>query len=107
VIVKEKHMTEYFQMNNAPVQDPGLSWSAKGLLAYLLSLPETWEVHLTDLFRRSVNGKDRTMSAMNELIKAGHVVKIQGPNKRRDTQYIVFEDSGKGKNYAENQHNNE
>jgi hypothetical protein len=53
MIVKEKHMAEYFQMNNAPVQDPGLSWSAKGLLAYLLSLPENWEVHLTDLFRRS------------------------------------------------------
>jgi hypothetical protein len=44
---------------------------------------------------------------MNELIEAGHVVKIQGPNKRRDTQYLVFEDSGKGKNCAENQHNNE
>jgi hypothetical protein len=107
VIVKDKHMSEFFQMNNASVQDSGLSWAAKGLLAYFLSLPETWEVHLTDLFRRSVNGKDSTMSAMNELIKAGHVVKRQGPNKRRDTQYIVFEDSSKGKYYAGNQHNNE
>jgi hypothetical protein len=107
MIAKEKHMTEYFQMDNKPVQDPGLSWSAKGLLAYFLSLPETWEVHLTDLFRRSANGKDSTMSAMNELIKAGHVVKIQGPNKRRDTQYIVFEDASRGKNYAETPHNNE
>jgi hypothetical protein len=107
VIVKDKHKSEFLQMNNAPVQDPGLSWSAKGLLAYLLSLPETWEVHLTDLFRRSVNGKDSTMSAMDELIQAGHVVKIQGPNKRRDTQYIVFEDSSRVRDYAENQHNNE
>jgi hypothetical protein len=33
-IVKEEHNTEYFQMNNAPIQDPCLSWEAKGLLAY-------------------------------------------------------------------------
>jgi hypothetical protein len=107
MIVKAKHESEFFQMNNAPVQDLVLSWSAKGLLAYFLSLPETWEVHLTDLFRRSANGKDSTISAMNELIQAGYVVKIQGPNKRRDTQYIVFEDSSEGKDYAGNQHNNE
>jgi hypothetical protein len=107
MIVKATHKSDFFQMNNAPIQDPGLSWAAKGLLGYLLSLPEIWEVHLTNLFKHSVNGKDSTMSAMNELIKAGHVVKIQGPNKRRDTQYIVFEDSSKGKNYAGNPHNNE
>jgi hypothetical protein len=105
MIVKEKHLGEYFQMNNAAIQDSGLSWAAKGLLAWCLSQPETWEVRLTDLFKRSPSGKDRTISAMNELIQAGHVVKIQGRTKRRDTHYIVFEDSGKGKNYAENQHN--
>jgi hypothetical protein len=105
LIFKEKHMSEYFQMNNAAIQDPGLSWAAKGLLAWFLSQPETWEVRLTDLFKRSPSGKDRTISAMNELIQAGHVVKIQGRSKRRDTKYIVFEDTAKGKAYAENQHN--
>jgi hypothetical protein len=42
MIVKAKHTSEFFQMNNAPVQDPGLSWAARGLLAYLISLPEEW-----------------------------------------------------------------
>ena len=105
LIFKEKHMNEYFQMNNAAIQDPDLSWAAKGLLAWFLSQPETWEVRLTNLFTRSPSGKDRTISAMNELIRAGHVVKIQGENKRRDTQYIVFEDPAKGKAYAGNQNN--
>jgi hypothetical protein len=91
VIVKDKHKSEFLQINNAPVQDPCLSWAAKGLLAYLLSLPETWDVHLRDLFTRSADGRRATQAAMNELIVAGYVVKDQGENKRRDTKYTVFE----------------
>jgi hypothetical protein len=92
MIVKAKHTSDFLQINNAPVQDPGLSWAAKGLLAYLLSLPEAWEVHLRDLFSRSICGRKPTQAALNELITAGYVVKEQGRNKRRDTRYTVYED---------------
>jgi hypothetical protein len=92
MIIKDKHKADFFQMNNAPIQDPGLSWTAKGLLAYLLSLPETWDVHLRDLFSRSTCGRKPTQAALNELIGAGYVVKEQGENKRRDTKYTVYED---------------
>jgi hypothetical protein len=91
MIVKDKHKSDFFQMNNAPAQDPGLSWAAKGLPAYLLSLPEVWEVHLRDLFTRSADGRRHTQDALNELIAAGYVVKEQGENKRRDTKYTVYE----------------
>ena len=92
MIVKAKHMSNFFQMNNTPVRDPGLSWAARGLLAYFLSLPEAWEVHLRDLFARGADGRSATQAALNELIKAGYVVKEQGENKRRDTKYTVYED---------------
>jgi hypothetical protein len=92
MIVKAKHTSDFLQVDNKPVQDPGLSWAAKGLLAYLLSLPETWEVHLRDLFCRSSSGRYATEAALNELIGAGYIVKIQGENKRRDTKFIVYED---------------
>jgi DNA-binding MarR family transcriptional regulator len=92
MIVKTRHTSDFFQMNNAPVQDTGLSWAAKGLLAYLLSLPEAWEVHLRDLFSRSSSSRRYTEIALNELISAGYVVKEQGENKRRTTRYIVYED---------------
>jgi hypothetical protein len=92
MIVKAKHTSDFLQMNNAPAQNPGLSWAAKGLLAYFLSLPETWDVHLRDLFCRSPSGRYATEAALNELIAAGHVVKEQGENKRRDTRYTVYED---------------
>jgi DNA-binding MarR family transcriptional regulator len=92
MIVKAKHTSDFLQVDNKPVQDPGLSWAAKGLLAYLLSLPETWEVHLRDLFCRSSSSRRYTEIALNELIAAGYVVKDQGENKRRTTRYIVYED---------------
>ncbi|GHT70192.1 hypothetical protein FACS1894110_21230 [Spirochaetia bacterium] len=86
-------------MNNSPIQDPGLSWAAKGLLAYFISLPETWVVHLSELYSRgkkggrSSDGRAKTESAMNELIKAGYVKKIQGEDYRNETEYIVYESS--------------
>jgi hypothetical protein len=82
-------MSEFFQMNKAPVQNPGLSWAARGLLAYFLSLPETWEVHLRDLFTRSMDGRRSTQAAMNELIAAGYVVKEQGKNNS-NSKYHPF-----------------
>jgi hypothetical protein len=91
IIKVKKHTGEFFQMDNAPVQNPGLSWAAKGLLAYFLSLPETWEIHLRDLFVRSSSKRFLPESALKELINAGYVQKIQGENKRRDTKYMVYE----------------
>jgi hypothetical protein len=91
MIVKDKHKSGFLQMNNEAVQDPSLSWAAKGLLAYLLSLPEEWEPHLRDLFSRSADGRKPTEAAMNELIAAGYVKKEQGKNYRRNTRYTVYE----------------
>jgi hypothetical protein len=90
--VKDKHRSEFLQINNAAVQNPGLSWAAKGLLAYLLSLPETRDVHLWDLSCRSSSSRVATETALKELIEAGYVVKAQGKNKHRDTKYTVYED---------------
>ena len=91
MIVKAKHTTGFFQMANAAIQNPSLSWKARGLLAYFMSLPDNWEIHLTDLFTRSPDGRRATEAAMKELIAAGYVRKEQGENKRRDTRYTVYE----------------
>ena len=93
MIVKNKNREKgcFFQMDNEAIQDPSLSWAAKGLLAYLISLPDEWDVHLRDLFKRSADGRKPTNAAMNELIAAGYVKKEQGENYRSDTKYTVYE----------------
>jgi hypothetical protein len=78
-------------MDNSVIQNPELSWAAKGLLAYLLSLPTDWETHLTELFTRSASKRTATEAAMNELLKARHIIKKRTGNNRADTKYLVFE----------------
>jgi len=98
MIVKNKNRKKgcFFQGNNKIVQGTDLSNGAKGLMCYFLSLPESWEIHLRDLFdnknyKRFKDGRRAIESQMNELIAAGYVVKKQGENKRRDTTYTVYE----------------
>ncbi|MDR0464238.1 MAG: helix-turn-helix domain-containing protein [Treponema sp.] len=96
MIIKDKSKRKngkFFQMNNAPVQNGDLTNGAKGLLCYLISLDEKWEVHLRDLIEnhRSADKRKTIEKQINELIAAGHIVKKQGANKRRDTTYTVYE----------------
>ena len=78
-------------MDNEPIQSSELSWAAKGLLAYLLSLPETWELHMRDLFSRSTSKRNTTEAAIKELIEAGHIVKEVGKDYWRHTKFTVYE----------------
>jgi hypothetical protein len=41
--------------------------------------------------KETTTGRTALQSALNELIKAGHVRKIQGKDYRNDTKYMVFE----------------
>ena len=44
----------YSIVNNTPLRDPRLSWPAKGIIGYLLTMPDDWQVmmgHLTPLHR--------------------------------------------------------
>ena len=76
-IIRSKTDSNYFVMHNATAQDDGLSWEARGMLAYLLSKPEGWRTNLTDLTRQSGAGKDKCRRIMDDLIKAGYVERIE------------------------------
>ena len=86
--------TENFTvLDNTLFKDDSLSWKAKGLLAYLLHLPNDWQIYLEDLKNRSTDGKESTRTAINELIEKGYILRIRvhenGKFKRYD--YTVFE----------------
>ncbi|KAB1363607.1 DNA-binding protein, partial [Bacillus thuringiensis] len=48
-IFRVKKDTNYSVIHNTPLRDENLSWRAKGLLAYMLSLPDDWTFHATEL----------------------------------------------------------
>ncbi|WHX49119.1 helix-turn-helix domain-containing protein [Paenibacillus woosongensis] len=77
------------------LSDERLSWKAKGLLGYLLSKPYNWRLYVSDLVKRSKDGKDAVYSALKELEAAGYIERRQmrDPETQRITGYetVVFE----------------
>lgn len=59
--------TNYVTMNRAGLNDKRLSWKAKGLLAYMLSMPDDWTFYDTELEQHAKDGRDSLKSAIKEL----------------------------------------
>jgi len=73
-IHKAKGMSDHFSIiPNAVAQNKVLSWSARGLLIYLLSLPSDWKIKKTELQRNSSTGREGTNSAFKELVDNGYI----------------------------------
>jgi len=63
----------FVMMDRRPIENPTLSWKAKGILAYLLSRPDNWTVRIGDLVKRSTDKAFAIRAAIKELSDAGHL----------------------------------
>lgn len=52
--------------------DDTLSWEARGLLAYLLTKPDDWEVQLDDLVQAGSGTKEEVRRILTELEERGY-----------------------------------
>ncbi len=86
-VVKDKD-NPFVMMDRRVLENPALSWKAKGLLAYLLSRPDNWKIIMGDLVKRSTDGEHSTRGALKELIEAKHVVRIT--ERDEDQRFIGF-----------------
>jgi len=76
IIKIHKRENPYAQIDKDILRNKNLSWKAKGLLAYLLSLPHDWKVHLNEVVKHSTDGATSTRSAFKELRESGYVRKV-------------------------------
>ena len=76
IIKIHKRESPYAQIDKDILRNEKLSWKAKGLLAYLLSLPHDWKVHLNEVVKHSTDGATSTRSAFKELRESGYVRKV-------------------------------
>jgi len=76
-VVKNKE-NPYVMLNKEPLNNKKLSWKAKGLLAYLLSLPDNWKINIVDLTNRSEDGEVSTRAGIKELIDHGYIFYQRG-----------------------------
>ena len=94
IIRKAEHKNNYTCISNEILQRKDLSMQAKGLLVYLLSLPENWEIHKSEVWKHFANGRDAVYRAFEELERKGY---IQGKTYRDKLgrfqhHYTVYEE---------------
>ncbi len=73
-VVKNKEHP-YVMLNMAALNDPRLSWKAKGLHSYLMTKPDDWKVYLSELIKHSTDKRVSTGEGIKELERYGYIVK--------------------------------
>lgn len=107
-IIKVKKSRNYASILNKSIEDPRLSWKATGILCYLLSRPDDWQVRISDLCNRKNpvdpktekplrgDGEKAVRSALKELMRYGYIVRgkaIKNDQGKWDgIEYTVFEE---------------
>ena len=72
------HESNYTDIPNESIRDEKLSWKARGLHHYILSLPDTWEINISHLVRQSdKDERDSVKAALKELESLGYISKAQ------------------------------
>jgi len=93
IIKIKKRCNPYVQIDKGCLNDPLLSWQAKGLLCYLLSKPEDWKPSVKEIYGHSTNGRDAVYGIIEELTNSGYIVKEAVKEKGRFVrfEYTVYE----------------
>lgn len=73
--VKHNKNNPYLTINTTIVSDERISWKAKGLWLYAFSRPDDWQFYVSDLIKRSVDGKESVASGLKELEKHGYLIR--------------------------------
>ena len=84
----------YTVMSNYHLRDKNLSLKSKGLLSFMLSLPEDWKYSLKGLANVSKDGIYVIRNCVKELEKYGYVQRRKARNDKGqmiDVEYIIFE----------------
>ena len=76
-IYRSSKHSNYSVINNEVLRREDLSWKAKGIMCYVLSLPDDWEIYLEELEKHATDGRDSFRSGWRELINKGYVVTYQ------------------------------
>ncbi|PEA75133.1 DnaD domain protein [Bacillus wiedmannii] len=63
----------YTTINNTGLRDERLTWKAKGILAYILSLPDDWVFYMEEVATHAKDKLDSLKSGMKELKEHGYV----------------------------------
>lgn len=84
-IIRNPITAGYKAIDNRILADHRLSWKARGILAYLLSKPDHWEVMVQHLVNSGPDGRDAVRGALKELEEVGYLTKEMQPRGEKGT----------------------
>lgn len=74
-IIRVAKNSNYVVMNRTALNDNRLSWKAKGIMAYMLSMPDDWVFHMKELVTHSTDGERAFRAGFKELQDHGYVTR--------------------------------
>lgn len=90
----QKESGNFVTLHKSFIHDSNLSFKAKGILVYLLSRPDDWQIYEKEILKHCVDGKDSLNTGLKELEKVGYIER----NRKRDEkghlkgyEYMVYE----------------
>ncbi|SCC45274.1 DnaD domain protein [Bacillus mycoides] len=88
-IIRVKKDSNYSVINNTGLKDKRLSWKAKGILAYTLTLPDDWTFHISELAQHAKDGEDSLRTGFKELKELGYVKRypVRDENTKKITRW--------------------
>jgi hypothetical protein len=80
----KKQEVGFAQVKNEVLNDPKLSWKAKGIFAYIYSKPDDWDFSVERAANDSTDGPKATRSGVKELEKAGYLTRRKLGDRRME-----------------------
>lgn len=77
MIVRSKRRDRFVVIGNETIRDRRLSYKARGILAYLLSLPDNWRISSQYLSTVAPDGRDAVRTGLQELEATGYLVRTR------------------------------
>ena len=71
--IKKVYQKRFTTVDNTVLNDPELSWKAKGLFVYLWSQADEWDFYETEVVKHSTDGLSSLKSGLKELEEQGYL----------------------------------
>lgn len=78
-VIKDRNFTV---IDNRYLRRNDLSWRAKGILTYILSLPDDWVININEIQTHATEGSTAFRSGWNELKDKGYVARYAVKDKK-------------------------
>lgn len=79
--IKKVYDRGFTVIDNLVLNDELLSWKAKGLFCYLWSQADEWNFYVKEVAKHSKGGKDQVTTGLEELEKAGYLLRNRQRNE--------------------------